>query len=215
MATKAELQQALVSDAVRRLRWEWYRQRIEQVHHRVTAYDLLRRNGISIRQSSDTRAEQVSCPFHGQDRKPSARVYPDTTDSPSHVWCYVCRKRWDVIGLQMEFSGCKFSQALAELERGYGIVPPEMPEGVRDNTDEPDEAVEEFQAIYDVCERRIRMAREAYRQLNDLQGFLQACVLLDRVYHRVTTHKIPPNKGTEVLTKALEKIGQKVRQSNV
>lgn len=114
----------------------------------------------------------------------------------------------------MQFSGCKFSQALTELEKGYGLTTPEMPEGVRDNIDEADEALEEFEHLYDTCERRIRDARDAYHQLKDLQGFLQASTLLDRIYHGViVTRKIAPAKGTEVLKKALDKIGQKIRQN--
>lgn len=212
MPTKAELQQALVSDAIKRLRWEWYRQRVDQVHQRVSAFDLLRRNGVTIRQSSDTRAEQIHCPFHGQDKKPSARVYPDSARGPSGVWCWVCRRPWDVIGLQMQFSGCNFSQALTELERGYGLTTPEMPEGVRENVDETDEALNEFEILYDTCERRLRDARDVYHQLGDLKGFLQASTILDRVHHGViVTRRMSPSKGSDVLRKTLDKIGQKIR----
>ena len=36
---------------------------------------------------------QFKCPFHGQDNKPSARLYKETKS----CWCWVCHKKWDVI----------------------------------------------------------------------------------------------------------------------
>lgn len=104
--------------------YEWYDERKRRVKEAVQVHDLLRGIGVNLRH--DDRAEQISCPFHGQDSKPSARVFPSTPDEPSHLWCYVCMENWDVIGLQMRISGQSFNEALAALEAGYSIERPDL-----------------------------------------------------------------------------------------
>lgn len=103
---------------------EWYDERKRRVKESVQVHDLLRGIGVSLRH--EDRPEQISCPFHGQDDDPSARVFPSTPDEPSHLWCYVCMENWDVIGLQMRITGQTFSEALAALESGYSVERPAL-----------------------------------------------------------------------------------------
>lgn len=212
MSRTDEQKKPLFEEGLRGLVWDWYKKRVEQIHHRVSAYELLRRNGIRLKQVSDSRAEQIRCPFHGSDNKPSARVYPDSATRPSHVWCYVCQKSWDVIGLQMEFGSLKFSQALTELERSYGIETPEMPKDLHGKVETPpDESLVEFEKLYGVCERRLRYARDSYKALEDFKGYLSASTILDRVSHQVGDRKMAPERGIVVLQQLLSKITVKVQ----
>lgn len=187
----------------------WIQARIEVIRQRVTAQEVLRRNGIKIRGTGD-REEQFSCPFHGRDRKPSARVYPETVRGPSHVWCFVCQERWDVIGLWKKFgsSDAKFTQTLGEIERAFGIIPPERPP-VEYDDEEVDPELVEVDLLFDVCEKRLKDGRDAF----DMKGFLVLSTILDRLYYQVEEGIIKPKKAIEVLKTVLDKIGERVRAS--
>ncbi len=124
-----ELHKALKGAERKTAIYEWMKQRSSAVKHNVSAYDVLRHFGTSLKFGGEAHEEQFSCPFHGKDNKPSARVYPDGPRSTSHVWCFTCQKNWDVFGLWRNFMGhgeeIRFGQIIFELERAFGIIPPE------------------------------------------------------------------------------------------
>ncbi len=68
---------------------------------------------------------QFRCPFHGKDNKPSARYYRETQSA----FCWVCRKRFDVIGFIMEEVGVSFGGALRHLIEKYKIDISSIPDG--------------------------------------------------------------------------------------
>lgn len=70
---------------------------------------------------------QYHCPFHGKDNKPSSRLYKATKSS----YCWVCKKRWNVISFVMDKESMSFSRALTYIVRKYGIDVSSIP-------DEPD-----------------------------------------------------------------------------
>jgi len=70
---------------------------------------------------------QMHCPFHGVDRKPSARYYRATQS----MFCWKCHKRWDVISFIMEKEGFNFGEALRYIVSRFNIdlsLIPEDPE---------------------------------------------------------------------------------------
>lgn len=182
---------------------EWYRQRVAAIHARVTAYDVLRRNGVELQQAGDDREEQFSCPFHGADKKPSARVYPEAEGSPSHAWCFVCQESgWDAIGLWKKFNGISFGQALHRLEREFDLQLPEMPKGLL----QPPRVIEKkeaFKNLYVTCEYRLLECKKAYRYQDDLKGYLSASSVLDITKSRVDAGVWTPEKGMTVLESLL------------
>jgi len=183
----------------------WYQARRDAILGAVSAHDVLRRNGVQLRQAGSDREEQFSCPFHGNDRRPSARVYPDSARSPSHAWCFVCQERWDAIGLWRKYSPeAKFGQVLGEMERVFGLVPPEAPPPQEEDTD-PE--LLEVLNLFDLCERRLLMARAVF----DMRGYLALGTVLDRLWVQVEEDAIPSGKAREVLHRVLDKIGEKVR----
>jgi hypothetical protein len=197
-------------------RKEWYRRRVAAIHERVTAYDVLRLNGIALDQIADDRPEQISCPFHGEDKKPSARIYPADNDSHSHVWCYVCQEpRWDAVGLWRKFNGdLTFSQALASLEKSFSLETPEVPKGLdpEEGPSEDDVALEHFKRAYMFCESRLISQKATYKKLGDMAGYLSAGSVLDKVRFRVDARLWTPKHGEEILDQLLERIREKVRQ---
>lgn len=191
----------------------WVKARVKNIHQKITTYDVLRRGGVDLK--ADDREEQFSCPFHGADRKPSARVFPESARGPSHAWCYVCQERWDAITLWRKFQGmgedAKFSQVLASLERAYNIEVPKLSEEAILNEDPFDEALDDFDDLYAVCESRLREARPAYRYFDDLRGYLSAGSVLDKLRHKVDNRLLRPERCTEILRQLLDKIGDKER----
>jgi hypothetical protein len=189
---------------------EWYRQRVAAIHEQVTAYDVVRRNGLSLTQAGEDREEQFSCPFHGEDKKPSARIYPARDTSPSHVWCFVCQETgWDAIGLWKKFNNLTFGQAVSRLEREYNLETPEIPEGVWDAAPKVDTEGERFERVYLACEGRLLASKSAYRTQGDMRGYLNAGSILDRVKFRVGNDLWTPERGVHVLQALLDRIHMK------
>jgi len=203
--------EAARQDYAEKARLAWMKLRVERVHSKVSAYDVMRSNGVELKQMSDGQEEQFSCPFHGEDNKPSARIYPESHRSPSHAWCFVCQERWDAISLWAKFNGGedkKFSQIISEIERAYGLETPEVPkEAIFDEKARDDEAaLERFLKLHAVCESRLLEARAAYEE--DMVGYLQVGSVLDKIGYRVDQKTVGVNKGLEVLRQVLDRIGQ-------
>lgn len=214
MAQRDHRQQVQQEDAIARIRHEWMQNRVTEIHRHLSAFDVLRRHGVELRSSSD-REEQFSCPFHGSDNKPSARIYPESTRGPSHAWCFVCQERWDAISLWRKFNGgaeLPFARALSQIEQACGIQTPEMPAELRGGGDTgPSLDLATFDTFYELCERRLMLAKAAYQKLDDMIGFLSACSLLDKLRYRVDKQQLSPEQGTTALEQLLAKIGKKVQ----
>lgn len=197
----------MISEARKR----WYQQRREAIHEQVTVYDVLRLNGIDLKQAADDRQEQISCPFHGKDTNPSARIYPADGDRPSRVWCFVCQeKNWDAIGLWAKFNGLKYAAALSSLERHFNLETPEAPSDLGDTPEKLD-AKAKFRALYGKVETRLISCRVEYKLAGDRQSYLAASRVLDKVSYRVEQGSMSPVLGIETLQTLLERIGARVR----
>jgi hypothetical protein len=206
--------EAAAQEASRKLWLEWNRQRVEDIHQRVTAHDILRHGGVSLRGNGE---EQISCPFHGADNRPSARIYPEDARNRSHVWCFVCQERWDAIALWKKFyPGEKtFSRVLTEIEQAFGLKAPEQPTEVSFEKNRVDLSRESFDALYQAAEGRLVRARAAYQYLDDLTGYLSAGQVLDKLRYRVDSGRMPPQKGEQILRELLARIAKKVRSCPV
>jgi CHC2 zinc finger len=60
---------------------------------------------------------QLSCPFHGADNKPSARYYRATQS----IYCWVCRKKWDVVSFIRDKEHLSFIGAINHLIDWYKL----------------------------------------------------------------------------------------------
>ena len=67
--------------------------------------------------SLDIDEIQLSCPFHGADAKKSARYYKET-DS---MYCWVCKKSWDIYGYISQKEGLTFSKSVDYIIKHYNI----------------------------------------------------------------------------------------------
>ncbi len=210
MAVRDYKQEVLGENDARDAAHRWIQARAENIRKAVSAHDILRRNGIKLRYNED-REEQFSCPFHGVDRHPSARVYPETVKGPSHVWCFTCHENWDVFKLWAKFSGSgdqKFTRILAELERAFGITPPERPPTAAEMADYVDPAVIQTELLFNVCEDRLQRSKGAF----DMKAHLTLGSILDRLRYSFEHGGITPEKTKVVLQQVLDKIGARERQ---
>jgi hypothetical protein len=187
---------------------DWMKARIANINKNVTAADVLSRNGVSLHKNGG-QEEQISCPFHGTDTHPSARYFPEANESPSHVWCFACHKRWDAIGLWKQFNGEeKFSELLFHIERAFGLKAPEF-HAAPDLEDEYDPVREEVEKLFDACENRLRQYRKSF----DMVAHLKIGSLLDQLRFNLEQGALPPLEAQKRLTQILAKIGQIVRAS--
>jgi hypothetical protein len=209
MVQRNYLGEATQESAARDASHRWIQARIENIRKGVSAHDVLRRNGIKLRYSVD-REEQFACPFHGTDRHPSARVYPETVKGPSHVWCFTCHENWDVIRLWSKFSGgeSKFTRVLAEIERAFGITPPERPPSASEMADYVDPETVQVQMMFGVCEMRLKGAKESF----EMVAHLKIGSILDKLQYQFEHGRIAAEKAQEILKQVLEKIGGRERQ---
>lgn len=184
----------------------WRQQRVANIHEHVTAADVLSRNNVDLRRHGD-QEEQISCPFHGEDVKPSARYFPESGDSRSHVWCYVCRENWDAIGLWQKFSGAaKFTEALHEVERAFHLTVPESgikAKGKPENT----ELKEEVLSLFKKCEDMLRMERNTLL----MTTHLRFGAILDQLWFGLEKSLMPLEDLRARLRQVIVKIGEKVR----
>lgn len=68
--------------------------------------------------------EQFSCPFHGVDRKPSARYYK-LTDS---AHCFTCHESWDIFSYTMKDEVMSFREAVNSLIKRYHVDLSKLPD---------------------------------------------------------------------------------------
>ena len=110
----------------------------DQVKARYPIAPLLASLGI------ETRGKQCRCPQPGGhangDGNPSASVYPD------HIYCNVCRKRFDVFNLYQLVHGCDFPDAVRRMSEELHLDGP-VPRALKREKAEADDPVT-HEAVY-------------------------------------------------------------------
>jgi hypothetical protein len=185
---------------------QWMKDRVENIHQLVSVVDVLAYHGVHL-QKGGHQEEQLSCPFHGDDRKPSARFYPNNKHGRTGIWCFVCREQWDVISLWKKFNGeSKFSELLFNIEKAFGITPPESNIS-KSLEDESDPLQEEINNLFDTCDNRLREERDQF----DMATHLKLGSIVDQLRYALDNKVLPPNTIKTHLEQVLNKIGEKVR----
>jgi hypothetical protein len=190
----------------------WIRSRADTLLSAITAQDVLRHFGTTLNRGDDQQ-EQISCPFHGEDKSPSARVYPGDGTSRSGLYCWVCQKRWDIFGIYKMFHGdeqMKFGEVVRGLERAFGITPPEMSTDNWEAEDSgPSDREQGVLDLLETCERRLKQGKAKFT----LSGFMTVGKLLDHLHFsmRAKDMELAQIEGRAKLI--LDKIGEKIRSA--
>ncbi len=184
----------------------WVQARIQNVHNKVTAEQVLSRFGVEVR-SSD-RKQQIFCPFHGNTNTMAASYFPASDGKPDAVWCYVCQKQWDAITLWRKFQGLeseKFTKALFTLERAFGLAVPDAPP--RRNLSEvlAEREAKEVDRIFEITERRLRGAKPAFT----CRPYVKLGALLDHLAYDWRQRTVQAVKVHSVLRQVLDKIAER------
>lgn len=91
--------------------------RVREVCKQLHAFHILMEHGIEI--SDQYTDEQIRCPWHGVDNKPSARYY---SDNGGRFYCHRCKEGHNTVSLFAKFKGYMFMEALSKLEKRLGII---------------------------------------------------------------------------------------------
>lgn len=186
---------------------QWINERVANIHKHVTAADVLSRHGVELRRNG-SHEEQLSCPFHGDDKKPSARYYPESASGHSSVWCFVCREQWDALTLWKKFNGEeKFSALLSHVERAFGITPPEYQGATIEEEEEYDPLEHEVEILFQTCESRLKEERNKM----DMPTHLRIGSILDQLRYQINNKTTSLEDGKNHLNQILSKIREKTR----
>lgn len=163
---------------------KWIKDRSWAVRKAYNSYDCLHEFGFGETLVDTDTAVQMSCPFHGPDRRPSARYYPSSSRYSDYVRCYYCKENWDSVNLYMKFKGLSFMDALKELERRFRIKIPKRPdaEPIEDYVDR-NLATYKSDAWGDV-ERNLVLLNKKLLRVRDcvsLIDYIKYCRVLDKV----------------------------------
>lgn len=108
------LAELLGGDVLSRLR-----SRADRIREKVDLTELLERLGYAVH-GGDSSEQQFKCDLHGgEDRKPSARVYPLTKS----WFCFGCGKPRDAVSTVMDKNGLDARAACQLLEDWYDLPP--------------------------------------------------------------------------------------------
>lgn len=83
---------------------------VEEIKQNTNLCDVLSERGIRVNRG------MASCPFHGDDRHPSMRVYKDG------YRCFTCGDYGDVIQFVMKYDGVDFKTAFTSLGGTYAKI---------------------------------------------------------------------------------------------
>lgn len=75
----------------------------------LTMNDILSKYGIQ------TRRDMFSCPFHGQDKTPSAKAYKTS------YYCFACNKTSDLIGFVQDYFHLGFREAMQKINQDFNL----------------------------------------------------------------------------------------------
>lgn len=85
---------------------------VQNIRSSVTMRQLVAMYGYEV-----NRSGMMRCPFHGEDRHPSLKVY----DGDRGWWCFVCNEGGDIFDFVMKHDGLEFPKAVERIAEMAGI----------------------------------------------------------------------------------------------
>ena len=82
----------------------------DMILNTLSMEDILNRYGIEIKRNG-----MFSCPFHGIDKKPSAKVYKNT------FYCFACNTGGDLIRFVEKYFNLSFKDAMQKINFDFGL----------------------------------------------------------------------------------------------
>ena len=145
-------------------------ERIKNIKEHVSLRKVL--DYFNIQVLGQGEVEQLSCPFHGKDKHASARIYSTNT-----MYCFTCKKYWDVISLTQELLKLTFVKTLEYLEKTFNVSRVANDHFIKQESFIPEKHVENCDDIFGKSLDR----NEAISDKN--YGYELGCHVLLKIYH--------------------------------
>ena len=164
---------------------------IKRIKKEVKILDVLDVLNIHIPKSS-SKELQIACPFHGQDLHPSARIYWESNS----MYCWKCKKMWDVIELVRDSKKLSFTGAIEYLIDKFSLSIVK-----NKKTHYTKEEVEKYQFIdYKALgENKLILSRKKM----PFKKYLNYCSILDKINF---LHEAGSENSLKLIKKFINKI---------
>lgn len=144
-------------------------ERISNVNKAYSAFTALQEVGITI--SNPSNDESIFCPFHDNKNTTAARYYGSDQTVTPHVYCFVCKQRWESVAIFAKSKRIKFIEALQKLEKRFGIIPRAYKEQ-DNNIESHDKKFGQRSSQWDDVERSIKIMESKLIRHRTQLGFL-------------------------------------------
>jgi len=193
------------------------RRRLDQIKELVPIAQILSDLGYPVRTDSEDREEQFPCDLHGdgQDNKPSARLYPETSS-----WhCFACGMTRDGVDTVKAKEDVSFMEAISILETRYNLPAVSWEEGDYDSTPKPEqEILDSLKYPEKTLEDDLRIFRSVLTgetldrtlSLRSTAAFWEGS---DQIEFMVQKELLTEIKGRAVIQKLLEKLHGEIKEA--
>lgn len=136
----------------------------EEIKGNISMDEVLSRYGIKV-----GRNRMASCPFHGNDKHPSMKVYKDG------YHCFTCGANGDIFKFVQEYEGIGFSEAFKVLGGTYEHESPEKRKAretkvkrERDEREAKAKAEAETKLLLSDCIKAVRLMIAIYEPYSEM-----------------------------------------------
>ena len=165
------------------------------------------RSSVTMRQLADmygyevNRSGMMRCPFHGEDKHPSLKVY----DGERGWYCFVCNEGGDIFDFAMKHDGLEFPKAVERIADMAGIP---VSDGKNGLSEEDKARIRKRKAEREAAERakeeRNQRMIEISERIRILEAIRARCEPLSYVWSGAEENLIKLQKEWEYLFQGQE-----------
>lgn len=165
------------------------------------------RSSVTMRQIAEmygykvTRSGFISCPFHGEDKHPSMKVY----DGDRGYNCFVCHRGGDIINFVKEHDGLDFEPAVRLIANYFGIP---VSDGEKKLSQADRERIQKRKAEREAKQREEKERQQRLTYLSERLRILEAiqsrCEPLSYVWCGAEQNKVKHQHEWEELFNAID-----------
>jgi len=122
----------------------------EEILNNINMNDIVNKYGLNHKK------RKMRCPFHGQDKHPSAQIYEDG------FHCFTCGKHLDVIGFVEEYFNLDFKEAMQKINLDFNL-------GLKSNTKVDKKKLQELENKRKADERLFNNLQKHFCELCNLK----------------------------------------------
>lgn len=147
---------------------------VENIRSSVTMRQLATMYGYKV-----NRYGVMRCPFHGEDKHPSMKVY----EGDRGWWCFTCKRGGDIFEFVMEHDGLEFPKAVERIAEMAGIP---ISDGKNGLPEEDKARIRQRKAKREAAERAKEERNQRMIDISDririLEGIKSRCEPLSYVW---------------------------------